>query len=64
MEADCFPVSEITENKPERDLSLLGQKRQGWARCGQLMTGNVNYIHLKFQDLQQKRVGVRVEVQK
>ena len=31
-------------------------------RCGQLMTYNMNYIHVKFQDRQQKWAGVRVEV--
>ena len=28
------------------------------------MVGNMDFVHVKFQDLQQKRDGVRVEVQK
>ena len=39
-------------------------KIQGWARYGQLMTDGMNYMHEKFQDLQQKRAGMGVEVQK
>ena len=31
---------------------------------GQLMADNMNFEHVKFQDLQEKRAGVRVEVQK
>ena len=42
----------------------MGQKIQGWARYGQVMIADMNYIHLKFQDLQQKRAGARIEVQK
>ena len=69
METDCFLVSENTKNKLdlprwERDPNLMGQKIQCWARYGQLMTDDMNYIHVKFQDLQQKWAGVWVEVQK
>ena len=72
MEADCFLVSVNTENKPdypklERVPNLMGQKqnkKQVWEQYGQLMTDNMNFMCVKFQDLQQKRAGVRVEVQK
>ena len=33
-------------------------------RNGQIKAGNLIFIHVNFQDLQQKRAGVRVEVQK
>ena len=67
MEADCFPVPENTETYPkwERVPNLMGQKkRQGWVRYGQLIADNMIFIHMKFQDLQQKRTGVRLQVQK
>ena len=48
-ETNCFPVSENTENYPkwERVPNLIGQ---GWARYRQLMAGNMDFIHVKFQD--------------
>ena len=48
----------------ERDPSLMGQKIQGWSWYGQLKADNMIFIHVNFQDLQQKWAGVRVEVQK
>ena len=48
----------------ERDPSLMGQKIQGWVRYGQLKADNMIFIHVNFQDLQQKQAGVRVEIQK
>ena len=50
--------------KWESDPNLVGQKRQGWAWYGQLLADSMNFIHVKFQDLQKKRAGVRFEVQK
>ena len=45
--------------------NLMGQKkRRGWVRYGQLIADNMIFIHMKFQDIQQKRAGVRLEVQK
>ena len=45
--------------------NLIGQKkRQGWVRYGQLIVDNMIFRHMKFQDRQQKRAGVRLEVQK
>ena len=58
------PKTSQTYPRRERKPSLMGQKIWGWARYGQLMTDYMNYIHVKFQDLQQKQAGVRVEVQK
>ena len=58
------PKTSRTYPKWERDPRLMGQKIQVWARYGQLTTDGINYIHVKFQDLQQKRTGVRVEVEK
>ena len=44
--------------------NIMGQKkRQGWVRYGQLVADNMIFIHMKFQYLQQKRAGVRFEVQ-
>ena len=40
------------------------EKRQDLACYGQLMADNMNFIHVKFQGLQQKLAEVRVEVQK
>ena len=48
----------------DRGPSLVGQEIQGWARYGQLKAGNMTFIHVNFQDLQQKPAGVRVKVQK
>ena len=31
---------------------------------GQLIADNMIFIHMEFKDLQQKRAGVRLEVQK
>ena len=45
--------------------NLMGQKKiQGWVRYGQLIADNMIFIHMKFQDLQQNRAGVWLEVQK
>ena len=33
-------------------LILKKKKKQGWARYGQLMAGNMDFVHVKFQDLQ------------
>ena len=41
----------------ERDPSLVGQKIQGWAWCGQLKVDNMIFIHGNFQDLQQNGLG-------
>ena len=41
----------------------MGQnKSQGWVRYGQLIADYMIFIHMKFQDLQQKQAGVRLEV--
>ena len=43
----------------------MGQKkRQGWERYGQLIADNMIFIHMKFQDLQQKQAGVRLQNKK
>ena len=36
---------------------------QVWALNGQIIAGSVIFIHMNFQDLQQKRARVRVEVE-
>ena len=62
----CFSfhlILTLTYPRWERDSRLMRQKIQGWAWYGQLMTDGMNYIHVKFRDLQQKRTGVRVEVE-
>ena len=46
------PKTSRTYPKWERVPNLMGQKRQGWARYGQLMAGNMDFVHVKFQDLQ------------
>ena len=51
------PKTSRTYPECDRDPSLVGQEIQGWARYGQLKTGNMNYIHVNFQDFQQKRAG-------
>ena len=48
----------------EWDPSVVGQKIQCWARYGPLKADNMIFIHVNFQDLQQKRAEVRAEVQK
>ena len=48
------PKTSRTYPRWERDPSLIGQKIQGYALYGQLMTDDMNYIHVKFQDLQKK----------
>ena len=48
----------------EMNLSLVGQKIQDWARYEQVKADNMIFIHVNFQDLQQKQAGVRLEVQK
>ena len=59
------PKTRRTYPKWERVPNLMGQKkRQGWVRYGQLIADNMTFIHVKFQDLQQKRAGVMLEVQK
>ena len=30
----------------------MGEKRQRWARYGQLMAANMDFVHLVFQDIQ------------
>ena len=30
---------------------MWGEERQGWARYGQLMAGNMDFVDMKFQDL-------------
>ena len=62
----CLKTPKTSRTYPrwERDPNLMGQKRQRWVRYGQLMTDDMNYMHVKFQDFQQKRAGVRVEAQK
>ena len=46
------PKTSRTYAKWERAPNLMGKKRQGWARYGQLMGGNMDFVHVKFQDLQ------------
>ena len=46
------PKTSRTYPKWERVPNLMGQKRQSWARYGQLMAGNMDFVHVKFQDLQ------------
>ena len=58
------PKTSQTYPRWERDPSLVGQKIQGWVWYGQLKADNMIFIHVNFQDLQQKRAGVRVEVKK
>ena len=59
METDCFPVSENKLDLPwvERGSLSSGEKIQCWARYGQMKAGNMIFIHMNFQDLQQKRAG-------
>ena len=61
----CPKTPKTSRTYPRWDWgpSLVGQKIQGWARYGQMKAGNVIFIHVNFQDLRQKRAGVRVEVQ-
>ena len=59
------PIRSQTSPNWERVPNLMGQKkRQGWVRYGQLIAENITFVHIKFQDLQQERTRVRIEVQK
>ena len=48
----CLKTS-WTYPKWEKVLNLMGEKkRQGWVWYGQLMTGNMDFVHVKFKYLQ------------
>ena len=53
------PKTSRTYPRWDSDPSLVGQ-----INTGQIKAGNYIFIHMNFQDLQQKRAGVQVEVQK
>ena len=62
MEADCFPVSENAENKPDLlkvggGSNLIGQKKK--EESDAVRTGSLN---LRFQDFQKRSAEVRVGV--
>ena len=51
----CLKTPKTSRTYPRWERDLMEQKRQVWLNVG----SNMNYIHVKFQDLQQKRAGVR-----
>ena len=68
LEADCFPGRNNRKQAgPILDrtgiLIYRDKEIQGRARYGSIEAGNMIFIHVNFQDLQQKRAGVWVEVQ-
>ena len=53
------PKTSRTYPKWEGVLNLMGQKRQGRTRYGELIADDMIFIRVKFQDLPQKRAPLR-----
>ena len=58
LEADCFPVSERTRNKPDppqvgwESQSSGAKEIKGRVQYGSIEAGNMILIHMNVQDLQ------------